>query len=117
MQHYLGNKLRKGEKRALRILLLLILFANAIVLASAILIQNLLVIMICVGVVAFDLYWSYVRYYLRRRSKYPLVPLEGKPDIYLPRTNIPRPIYEDLRKMKEKKRKLEKIEKMTRNKK
>lgn len=44
------------------------------------------------------LFYSYLVYtatYLRSKRNYPLVPPEGRPDIYFPRTNIPRPIYED----------------------
>jgi hypothetical protein len=47
---------------------------------------------------AFFLFYSYLVYaatYLRLKRKYPMVPPEGRPDIYFPRTNIPRPIYED----------------------
>ena len=47
------------------------------------------------------LFYSYLVYtatYLRVKRKYPLVPPEGRPDIYFPRTNIPRPIYEDARR-------------------
>jgi hypothetical protein len=44
------------------------------------------------------LFYNYLVYtatYLRLKRKYPLVQPEGRPDIYYPRTNIPRPIYED----------------------
>jgi hypothetical protein len=47
------------------------------------------------------LFYSYLVYttiYLRSKRKYPLVPPEGQPDIYFPRTNIPRPIYEDVQR-------------------
>ena len=47
------------------------------------------------------LFYSYLVYtvtYLRLKRKYPLVPPEGRPDIYSPRTNIPRPIYEDVQR-------------------
>ena len=45
-----------------------------------------------------------------------MVPPEGRGDVYLPRTDIPRPIHEDFRRIEEKKRRLEKIRKMTRKK-
>lgn len=102
------------EKRVLQIWIILILVGNAIALAVATLLQNLWAVMIVLGVIAFDLYWFYVRYYQRKKPRYPLVPPEGKGDIYLPRTNIPRPIHEDARKMREKKRRLEKLKKWTR---
>jgi len=54
-----------------------------------------------VGIALFSacfLFYSYLVYtsaYLRLKRKYPMVPPEGRSDIYFPRTNIPRPIYED----------------------
>jgi len=53
----------------------------------------------------------------KKKPQYPLVPPEGKGDTYLPRTDIPRPIYADFREIREKKRKFEKIKKMARKKK
>jgi hypothetical protein len=56
---------------------------------------------IYVGIVMFSacfLVYTYLVYtgtYLRLKRKYPMVPPEGQSDIYFPRTNIPRPIYED----------------------
>lgn len=60
------------------------------------------------------LFWYYSMRQRKRRVQYPLVPPEGKPDVYFPRTKIPRPVYEDFRKMDERKRKLKKLRKMTR---
>jgi hypothetical protein len=45
-----------------------------------------------------------------------LVPPEGKQDMYLPRTDIPRPVFEDFRKMKEKKQRLAKLRRMVQKK-
>ena len=50
------------------------------------------------------IFYSYLVYsatYLKVKRKYPLVPPEGRPDIYFPRTNIPRPIYEDAQRARE----------------
>jgi hypothetical protein len=46
------------------------------------------------------LYEYFVHHFLQKgqKPKYPMVPPEGQPDIYSPRTNIPRPIYEDVRR-------------------
>jgi Ca2+/Na+ antiporter len=33
-----------------------------------------------------------------KKPKYPVVPPEGRTDIYFPRTDIPRPIHEDTRR-------------------
>jgi hypothetical protein len=40
----------------------------------------------------------YVTYVAKRKKKYPQVLLDGYDDIYFPRTNIPRPLYRDIRK-------------------
>jgi len=40
----------------------------------------------------------YKHVYKGKKPKYPLVPPEGQTDIYFPRTDIPRPIYEDVRR-------------------
>jgi hypothetical protein len=45
------------------------------------------------------------------------VPPDGKGDMYLPRTNIPRSLYADFREMREKKRKFEKMRRMMRRRK
>jgi hypothetical protein len=34
----------------------------------------------------------------KRKKQYPQVLLDGYDDIYFPRTNIPRPLYRDIRK-------------------
>lgn len=111
------SRLSRREKRVLKVWGSLILITCAVALTGAILLQSIYAAMICVGIIAIDLYWFYVRYHLRRKPRYPLVPPEGKGDIYLPRTNIPRPVYEDFREMKERKRKLAKIRRMMRRKK
>ena len=36
--------------------------------------------------------------YKRAKPKYPVVPPEGRSDIYFPRTNIPRPIHSDVQR-------------------
>jgi len=43
-------------------------------------------------------YMLYRHVYKGEKPRYPLVPPEGRTDIYFPRTDIPRPIYEDLRR-------------------
>ncbi len=57
-----------------------------------------------VGIALFSicfLFYSYLVYtatYLRLKRKYPMASPEGRPDVYFPRTNIPRPIYEDVQR-------------------
>jgi hypothetical protein len=48
----------------------------------------------------------------KKEPRYPLVPPEGRVDVYLPRTDIPRPVYEDFRKIEEKKRSFARVRKM-----
>jgi len=97
---------------------LIAVFTVGISLTGGILWQNILIILIGLGLGIFYLYLFYVGYRQKKRKlQYPLVPPEGKGDVYLPRTDIPRPIYADFREMREKKRKLEKLKKMQRKKK
>lgn len=107
----------REEKRILKLWFALILFAGIAGLASALLIQNVLIIAVTFGIIGLDVYWFYLRYYRHRKPRYPLVPPEGKGDVYFPRTNIPRPVYQDFRQMKEKKRKFDKLRKMLRRRK
>jgi len=71
--------------------------------------------MIASGIVAFTIYFLYVRLFQKKEARYPLVPPEGKADIYFPRTNIPRPVHADFRKIQEKKQKIAKIKKKMRH--
>jgi len=90
------------------------LIADGLALAGAILLQSVWGVVVVLGCAAFSLFWFYVWRYEKRQVRYPLVPPEGKGDAYLPRTDIPRPMHEDFRRIEEKKRMLEKIKKMTR---
>ena len=90
---------------------------EAIALAIAITLENMLAVAIILASFALGFYLIFTGLRKKTRPKYPLVPPEGKPDIYLPRTDIPRPIYEDFRRMEEKKRKFEKLKKLSRKKK
>jgi len=50
------------------------------------------------------LFYCYGLYHFvwkRAKPKYPMVPPEGRMDVYFPRTNIPRPIYEDVQRYPE----------------
>ncbi|MGQ9641018.1 MAG: hypothetical protein ACUVUF_02670 [Candidatus Bathycorpusculaceae bacterium] len=54
--------------------------------------------------VSFFLIYCYLDYhfvYKKMKAKYPLVPPEGRMDVYFPRTNIPRPIHEDMQRYPE----------------
>ncbi|MEM3770505.1 MAG: hypothetical protein QXG76_04885 [Candidatus Bathyarchaeia archaeon] len=71
--------------------------------------------------VAWFLMFCYLNYqfvYKKAKAKYPLAPPEGRTDVYFPRTNIPRPIHDDVRRYPEafgKKRKLNRKAQKTRN--
>jgi len=84
----------------------------------AILLQNLWLMLIVWAVVAFDLYWFYIRYHKKKRPRYPMAPLPGEgADAYFPRTDIPRPIHADAIKMQERQKRLAKIKKTRQKKK
>ena len=102
-------------RRELRLLIwfILLLAICGVPLATAALFHNIPVIAVCLGIVALYVYWFYVRYYKKRKPRYPLVPPEGKADIYS-RANIPRPIYEDFRRMQEKKKRFAKLDRLRR---
>jgi hypothetical protein len=104
------------EKRILQVWLALMLVGSGLVLAVGVLLQNVWAIIVSIGLIAFCAYLFNVRYYQKKRPRYPLVPPEGRGDAYSPRTNIPRPIYEDAREMREKERKFAKLAKMRRKK-
>jgi len=107
----------RKEKRILDLWVVLLLIGNGFALAAAIFVGGVWSVMISLGVIAVDLYWYYVRRVKKRKPRYPLVPPEGKADVYLPRTNIPRPVHADFREMEEKKRRFAKLNKMLRKKK
>jgi len=68
---------------------LIFLYAIANILAGAI-VSSICFLLYC--------YLLYHFVYKREKPKYPMVPPEGRMDIYFPRTNIPRPIYEDVQR-------------------
>ena len=94
--------------------IVLVLVADVFALASAVLLQNVWFVILVFVFTAFGVYAFYLRRVHKRRPRYPLVPPEGRPDMYLPRTDIPRPVVEDFRKIEEKKRKFAKLNKLVR---
>jgi len=108
--------LGRWKKRVLQIGIAIALIIGGFAVASAILAQSIWLCLICVAVTFFLLYFLYVELHQKKKIGYPMVPPEGKTDIYFPRTNIPRPIHEDFRKMQEKKKKLDRIRKTRRKK-
>jgi hypothetical protein len=91
------------EKRSLKISVIFILAVSGIAraVADGILAGSVLLVMLGAGLAAVDSYWFYLRYYRNRgKPRGPLSPPGGKPDVYFPRSDIPRPLYEDMRRMK-----------------
>jgi len=100
-----------------RIGIALIIVANGFAFVGAVLLKDIWMILIMSGVITFELFLFYTLYDRRKKLRYPLVPPEGRGDIYLPRTDIPRPIHEDFRRMQEKKTRFAQIDRWRRKKK
>ena len=102
----------------LQVWLILILPAAGLSLTIAILLQSIWASITVVAVAAFYLYWFYTRYHKKIRPRYPMAPPDAEPvDAYFPRTSIPRPIYADAVKLREKQKKLDRLKKMRQKKK
>jgi len=99
-------------KKTTLFVIILTLVAAGLALISAVLLQSPLGVIVSLGGIALCFYSFYVKSVQKRKSQYPLVPPEGKPDMYVPRTDIPRPVVEDFRRLEEKKRKFAKIKKL-----
>ncbi len=97
-----------GRKKAVWVTTLLVVGINGLALTSLLIVRNLFGAAVIIGIVVFDLtvYYQVVR---KRRLRYPLVPPEGKPDIYFPFTRVPRPVIVEAREAEAKKKKLAKI--------
>lgn len=113
-KHYLGRLLGLGKNLAVLVGISTIFVVEGLWLWIGVLIQSIWTCVIALGIIVLTAYYLYVRLYQKKKAKYPIVPPEGRTDIYFPRTDIPRPVYTDFRKMQEKKRRLEKIKKKTR---
>jgi len=103
-----------GKKVVVLIGISSIFVVEGLWLLVGVLVQSVWVCIVALGTIVFTLYYVYVRLYLKKKARYPVVPPEGRTDIYFPRTDIPRPVHADFRKMQEKKRRFEKIRKIIR---
>ena len=92
--------------------MVIVILVYALALAGAIAVQSVWALIVTTGLAIFSLYIISNQFKNRRKLRYPLVPPEAKSDMYVPRTNIPRPVIEDFREMEEKKRKFAKLKKM-----
>jgi len=101
------------RKLALQVGTACVCVVNGFTIGTWVVFQNILLTMyLFLASMPFDMFLFYVLLIVRRKPQYPLALPEGKGDMYLPRTNIPRPLFEDFRKMKERKRKFAKIDRM-----
>lgn len=101
------------RKVALQVATACFFVVNVSAIGSWVALQNIfLTTLVFLASMPFDMFLFYLVMAVRRKPRYPLVPPEGIGDMYLPRTNIPRPLYEDFHKMKERKRKFAKIDRM-----
>jgi len=110
--------LAKGRRRLYWVLVALVLIMDAIVLVVALPLQPVLAYVVVMPIFAMEfIYFYYVRHFRKEKLRYPLVPPEGKGDVYFPRTKIPRPIHEDMRRAREQRRKFAELDKLRRRKK
>lgn len=91
---------------------LFLLLLNVLSLMGLVLIGSVWLVLFSLAVLVVDFYWYYVRRVKGKRPRYPLAPPEGKADVFLPRTDIPRPVIADFREIEEKRRKMAKIKKL-----
>ena len=95
----------------------LILAAAGLSLTIAVLLQSLWATILVIALTCTGLYWFHIRYRKKIKPRYPMAPPDAEPgDAYFPRTNIPRPIYADAIKMREKQKKLDCLRKMRKRK-
>lgn len=98
--------------------MVLILAAASLSLTIAVLLQSIWATITIMALTALSMYWFHIRYRKKIKPKYPMAPPDAEPgDAYFPRTNIPRPIYADAIKMREKQKKLDRLRKMRKKKK
>jgi len=97
--------------------LVFIVEAIAIMVALPLLAVPAQVALVAIFATQVFIYFYFIRHFRKEKLRYPLVPPEGKGDVYLPRTDIPRPIYEDMRRAREQRRKFAKLDKLRRRKK
>jgi len=106
--------LSRGKKLATLIGMSIVFAVEIVWLVIGFLVRSIWWCTVSSGAIVLTIYYFYVRLYLKKKARYPIVPPEGKTDIYFPRTDIPRPVYADFRKMKEKERRFEKMKRKTR---
>jgi len=105
--------LRRKESRRLTWLILFLVCCGIPLAVVAAFSNNAVVIVAAIGFVAIYVYLFHVTYDRRKKLRYPIVPPEGKADIYS-RASIPRPIHEDFRRMQEKKKRFAKLNRLRR---
>ena len=76
---------------------LVIVIAYAFPLASMILLRDIFILTVVSAGFLASVYLLYLFTIKKKEPKYPIVPPDGKPDIYMA-ARMPRPIYEDMEK-------------------
>lgn len=111
--------LTKGRRRLYWVLGALVLIVEAIGLMIALPLDPIPVYVAVIAIFAMQvfLYFYYIAHFRKEKLRYPLVPPEGKGDVYSPRSDIPRPIFEDMRRAREQRRKFAKLDKLRRKRK
>jgi len=112
----LGYPLGMWKRLAVLAGVLSVFFIEGLWLFVAILVRSVVTGLTSLAVIVLTIWLFYTRLYEKREVRYPLVPPEGKTDIYFPRTDIPRPVYADFRSIEERKEKLEKVKKKVKRK-
>ena len=108
----LGRFVAAAKKVIVWFGIFLLFCATVLSVAGSLLFLNVWTTLVSIAIVIFDVCAFYARFIRKKKRRYPLIPPEGKPDWYLPLTNIPRPVIEDSRKEEEKKRKLARVRRM-----
>ena len=109
----------RGIRHVYLVLMALVFIAAAIAFVVALPLHPLVAYFVVPATVAveFLMYFCHVRCSKKERVRYPLVPPEGRGDVYFPRSKIPRPIHEDMRRVEEQRRKFAKLDRLRRRKK
>lgn len=92
----MGESLRKKVKFWMLFLLGVSIYAPFLL--FSLMIRHIMNIILFTACFLFYNYGIYHFVWKKVQPKYPMVPPEGRVDVYFPRTNIPRPIHEDVRR-------------------
>jgi hypothetical protein len=89
----MGEKVSRKTRFWIGFLIIVIVYA--VPLASMIILRDIFILTVASASFLISLYLLYLFTIKKKEPKYPIVPPEGKPDIYMA-ARMPRPIYEDM---------------------